>query len=267
METITADSALCILDQYRSQVEQLAVPDISEYATKTDFTFPISPYVALIKLEHIKARVEAIRQEIKQAKGKSVTYVIQQCDEFINTTLDERIFIARKLLESFTMQFDPPKSATTELLPKDLETRRESTTQELPSDELASLRRRLLAGGRTDSLAGSDPSVSPLELNQHHELLQENILSELVDLTSSLKSLALNFSNSLLNQDMSLLNDTSEAMIKNTSLFKTIDQNLNQYLQNKTGGKISVMFLLKMVAALLLMFLAIVLLIKVVPQF
>lgn len=265
MDEVSIESASHALVDFRNQVLALPIPSLIEFAESPHASIDLSPYVSILRLNHVKSCATSLKLKLAlrySSRSQGFTDTIQECDALVNTLIDERLYIASQLLQKFEALHEPPTSR--ESGPNLSLERRRSSSLKVPEEELASLRRRLLAGGRTDSLT-TKPTVD--RQNVRHELIQEDIMNELVDLTASLKLLALKFSHNLISQDMSILNDTSEAMVRNTGLFKTIDQNLNQYLQNKTGGKIGIWFLLKMVAILVLVFLIMVLVIKIIPRF
>lgn len=265
MDDITIESASHILSDIESQVLALPIPSLIEYAESPLAFIDSSPYVSILHLEHVKSCITSLRSKLGlrySPRSQGLTDTIQACDDLVNTLIDERLYIANQLLQKYEALHQPPTLEESSSAPSP--ERRRSSSLKVPEEELASLRRRLLAGGRTDSLT-TTPTVD--RQNVRHELIQEDIMNELVDLTTSLKLLALKFSHNLISQDMSILNETSEAMVRNTGLFKNIDQNLNHYLQNKTGGKISIWFLIKMVVVLTVVFLVMVLLIKIIPRF
>ena len=104
------------------------------------------------------------------------------------------------------------------------------------------------------------------KLNEYHESIQDDIVNELSELTSTLKSKAIEFSNKLLNQDSDILQQTHDNLSINRTMFDTLNKNLNDYLLNKTGWSISIWTLLKFAVALIVIFVVMLLFIIIVPR-
>lgn len=103
-------------------------------------------------------------------------------------------------------------------------------------------------------------------MNEYHESIQDDIVNELSELTSTLKSKAIEFSNKLLNQDSDILQQTHDNLSINRTMFDTLNKNLNDYLLNKTGWSISIWTLLKFAVALIVIFVVMLLFIIIVPR-
>lgn len=125
-----------------------------------------------------------------------------------------------------------------------------STNTESVEESYASLRNRLLAGGVESSKL---ENASHEQLNSYHESIQEDLISELSDLTSSLKISAMQLS-SKITADAKLVSETTEHMVKNLSLMQNVGRNLNDYLGSKTGGKISLFFMIKIMIFVFVLF-------------
>jgi SNARE protein 1 len=256
MPNITPNSIERVLKVYNRDLDELPIPSLLEYSSSDQNSFiSTSPHINTCKLTRIKNDIIKIRKRVI-SHTKSNPTLLATTDKLINL-LDEKFYVNSRLVLTYDAQYSQPTPTTSRsVLP----------TPEVASkdDELTSLRQRLLSGGKHSQLLDStEPSA---DLNNYHESIQENILSELMGLTSSLKNSAITLSSKILNDDLHILNETNENIIKNSSLFKVIDTNLNHYLANKSGGKISIFFLLKAAVGIIIAFLIMILVVKIVPQ-
>ena len=121
-----------------------------------------------------------------------------------------------------------------------------------PEDEESymSLRRRLLSD--CDAPSGLENATNE-ELNSYNESVQSDLISELSSLTTALKNSAMTL-NSKINVDSELVSEASEHMQKNLSLMLTVGVNLTDYLGAKTGGKITLLFLIKIMVFVFVLF-------------
>lgn len=90
-------------------------------------------------------------------------------------------------------------------------------------------------------------------------------MSELTGLASSLRESAISFSAKLAD-DNKALDKTSDAMYKNETMMRQVGNNLNNYVTNKTGGKISFWFLLKLTLVVYAVFFGMVIIVKIFPK-
>lgn len=243
-----------VLKVYDRDLNNLRIPSILEYSADQASYISTSPHINTCKLTHIKNDVIQIRKQVH----KNDTALLAIADRLM-CDIDEKSFVNSRLVSAYDAQYsDPTPSTSPSVLPAPEE------GEASKDDELTSLRQRLLSGGKqTQLLDSNEPSP---HLNNYHESVQENILSELMGLTSSLKNSAMTLSSKIINDDLHILNETNENIIKNSSLFKVIDTNLNHYLANKSGGKISLWFLLKAAVGVVFAFLFMIIMVKIVPQ-
>lgn len=275
MSQISIRTIESILNQYNQELESLDIPDLLTFRllqSSSTATQPItrSPYVNQFKLQQIKQSLSNLDTELDKHKhNKSYHELRNQLNELYINILDEKIYVNSKLINEFELQNAPISASsssndsrnTPETEPKQAGEEGIETREE----DLQSLRKRLLSGGKTSSLLDAEKDLS--KVNEYHESIQEDIMNELSELTSTLKTSAVKFSSKILGEDLSLLNETNDNIIKNTSLFKVIDRNLNHYLENKTGGKIGVLFLIKVSIGLAIVFFFMMIFIKVIPRF
>lgn len=248
-----------LLRQYQSEIDELAIPDLIEYSINPAPP-KSSPYLTQYKLQHIEKELTAIRQNVitsYKPNTKNYNEILLTCNHLLNTVVDEKSFTVSKLIEAYDTENNPTPEPTAPVQESD-------QIPPVEDEDLSSLRQRLLAGGKQTQLLDSEQSNE--RLNNYHESVQDNILNELVDLTSGLKDSALRLSSKILNEDLNILNETNENIIRNSNLFKVIDHNLNHYLENKSGGKISLMFLIKLTLAIVIGFLFMVIIIKIIPK-
>lgn len=122
---------------------------------------------------------------------------------------------------------------------------------------ITSLRKRLL---NNDSLY-----LKEEQLNTYHENFQSELINDLSNLAQDLKSGAYNLSKKIFD-DSTVLDRASENFETNSTLLNNVSLNLNSYITNKSGGKISLWFLLKVIVGMSVTFLLMVLLIKILPS-
>lgn len=135
--------------------------------------------------------------------------------------------------------------------------------QPLQQDNYASLRQRLLADGASTSLDKENSNSE--QLNNYHESFQEDLLGDMANLASSIKQSALALSSKIV-EDNAIVSETGENMQRNLDLMHTVGENLNSYLLNKSGGAISLFFMLKVMGFAFLLFACMVILTKILPK-
>lgn len=223
--------------EHRLQLELLDIPSLFDF--NEDTLLPNSPYIYQYKLQSIKLDCLNLK------KNKLEHDYDTKLNNLLND-IDEKSFIIEKLIGKYHKNLE-----THQEIPEIVE------KIELNDDsDLVNLRKRLLSGGTSTSLDDSS----------YHDNLQSDLLQDLSSLTTTLKSGALNLSQKILGEDLNILNQTNDNILKNSSLFKSIDKNLSNYLENKTGNKIGMIWLIKVTAALVITFLFMVLLIKIIPR-
>lgn len=225
------------IKQHQLLLKSLEIPDL--FDLNEDSTVSCYPYIYQFKINSIKLNCLNLKL------NKPAHEYDEQLNDLLND-IDEKSFVVEKLIEKYLIKPKEPELA--EIEPK----------IELKDDnsDLDQLRKRLLSGGTSTSLDDSS----------YHDNLQSDLLQDLSSLTTTLKAGAMNLSQKILGEDLSMLNQTNENILKNSSLFKAIDTNLSNYFTNKSGNKIGTFWLLKVIAAVVVVFLFMVLLIKIIPR-
>lgn len=128
-------------------------------------------------------------------------------------------------------------------------------------DDYASLRKRLLADGDATSFDADKKEL----MNDYHESFQEDIISDLTALASTLKTSAQTLSTKIVD-DSKLVSESGETMMKSLSLMQSVGLNLNSYLSEKSGGKISIFFMIKTMAFVFILFFCMIVVTKILPK-
>ncbi|KAI3402485.2 hypothetical protein KGF56_004726 [Candida oxycetoniae] len=250
-----------IVDNYESAIHQLKLPNLETlHLTGTIDTTTMSPYIAKYKLQLIQNSLINLLSTLNNSykTNKSYNRIKAKLESVLIDQLDEKIYIVDQLIKMYDLKNTP--------IADPLEDHQSlGIPQQQPvieEENLSELRERLLSTRKKDEKEEQDLD----KLNTYHESIQDDILNELSQLTSSLKTSAMTFSSKILGSDLHILNETSENMIKNSNLFKVIDRNLNDYLENKTGNKISLWFLLKCVVIIACVFLIMIIFVAIVPR-
>lgn len=267
-----------ILSQINKDVQELDIPSIYQLSTTTTTANTIpktSPYITRFKLLQIKNSLTNLNDQFHanftSSNNKHYHNVKQTLDKLYINEIDEKLYIVDKLIT----QYDDANSPTT-LNGGDQQQQNQQGEQNLQrgdsgvitnDEELSSLRQRLLSSSKLHQINQDHTSESDsTKLNEYHESIQDDIVNELSELTSTLKSKAIEFSNKLLNQDSDILQQTHDNLSINRTMFDTLNKNLNDYLLNKTGWSISIWTLLKFAVALIVIFVVMLLFIIIVPR-
>lgn len=217
-----------------------------------------NPYLIQLDLRKIWHGLPQLLSALESHKSSKLYKPVHSELLSLSNSVDELLFKARKALDDeFARQRSV--SETTQL-------ESEQQMEELKTEdkeELSSLRKRLLADGTSTSLDNKD--VSTDQNNDYHESFQEDIMKDLTGLASALKSSALSLSSKIV-EDTKLLSSTNENMLKSLSLMQSVGSNLNGYLNNKTGGKISLFFIIKTMVFVFLLFFFMIVIIKILPR-
>lgn len=128
-------------------------------------------------------------------------------------------------------------------------------------DNYASLRKRLLADGASSSLDDAPAD----KINEYHETFQQDLMGDLSELASALKESASSLSSKIVD-DSKLVATTGENLMKSLTLMQTVGSNLNGYLSAKSGGKITVFFLIKTMAFIFALAFCTIVIIKILPR-
>lgn len=252
------DTQIVVL-QYLHEVNELNLPDLASIPSVAPAT---SPYLNQLKLDRFRADLPTLKRDLdKNRASKHYTEVNASLNALVKA-IDEKTYVNKRLIELFDSSLQENDMSLP--LPQDA-----PIPQDEPSDEredpesLTSLRQRLLAGNKYSS--SLDQKASSEKHNQYHESLQEDLLSDLTSLAATLRTSAMQLGSKILD-DTKVLGETGDNMAKNEGSLRTVGNNLNSYVLNKSGGKIGFWFLLKVAVSVALAFLLMVLLTRVLPK-
>lgn len=231
-----------------AELRALEIPSL--FATDSQLSQPqISPIVTKFKLDRIAGDLKRIRQD--QRRPKDAVAEAQGL-------LDERTFVNSEQLLRWTHKWD--EKVIQEVRADDDNVNSGPETRHIDElsggESLNELRQRLLSLKSTGLLD---------KTNEYHESVQDDILNELSGFAATLKESAMKLSGKIA-EDTRVMNSTSENLTKNLGLMGVVDRSLNLYVMNKTGGKISFWFLMKVAFLLFFMFFIMVALVKIFPK-
>ncbi|KAI5970020.1 hypothetical protein CANMA_000923 [Candida margitis] len=264
-----------IVNVYESEVHQLDLPDLfglnkfSPSSATSRQRISQSPYIAQYKLQLLQSSLLKQLSSLDRFKNnKSYSSLKSRIDKLLVDVIDEKLYIVDQLIDWYNVENTPQSAAaTSEDASAESLTKQDVTSTDNDDENLTELRNRLLSGSKSKlDLESTSSSNDVDKLNTYHESIQDDILNELSQLTSTLKTSAMSLSSKILGDDLSILNETNENIIRNSNLFKVIDRNLNNYLENKTGGRISLWFLLKCVVGVIGVFLLMLVFVVIVPR-
>ncbi|KAI5952926.1 hypothetical protein KGF57_004132 [Candida theae] len=273
-----------IVKVYESEIHQLNLPDLltlNEFSPVNDTStreIAPSPYIAQYKLQILQSSLLQQLSLLDQfKKNKSYKELKLRVEQLLVDVIDEKLYVVHQLIEWYNLANTPQRESTSDSIHDGSNSNSNSnsnsddavptTTTTFDNDEnLTELRNRLLSKSKSKLDLDSTSPNDVDKLNTYHESIQDDILNELSQLTSTLKTSAMSLSSKILGDDLSILNETNENIIRNSNLFKVIDRNLNNYLESKTGNRISLWFLLKCVVGVIGVFLLMMLFIVIVPR-
>ncbi|CAX41197.1 conserved hypothetical protein [Candida dubliniensis CD36] len=272
-----------ILSQLNKDVQELDIPTLYQLSTttttSTNTTIPkASPYITKFKLIQIKNSLTNLNNQFHANFTSSNKYyhnVKQTLDKLYINEIDEKLYIVDKLIIQYD-QANSPTASNSGDDDNDQQKQKQEGEQNLQhgdsgvitnDEELSSLRQRLLSSSKLHQInQDNNNDGDTTKLNEYHESIQDDIVNELSELTSTLKSKAIEFSSKLLNQDSDILQQTHDNLSINRTMFDTLNKNLNDYLLNKTGWSISIWTLIKFAVALIVIFVVMLLFIIIVPR-
>ena len=262
---------------YEEEINQLNLPDLftlNNFSplsnTQTPQISP-SPYTAQCKLQLLQTSLLRQLPLLNQFKNHKLYQDVKlRIDKLLIDVIDEKLYIVDQLIEWYNLANTPRRESAVEGTTTD---HNNDSTNDPPTsttsnddENLTELRNRLLSKSKSKFDLDSTSPDNVDKLNTYHESIQDDILNELSQLTSTLKTSAMSLSSKILGDDISILNETNENIIRNSNLFKVIDRNLNNYLESKTGGRISLWFLLKCVVGVIGVFLLMLIFVVIVPR-
>ena len=266
-----------IVNAYEEEINQLNLPDLftlNKFSplsnTQTPQISP-SPYTAQYKLQLLQTSLLRQLPLLDQFKNHKLYQDVKlRIDKLLIDVIDEKLYIVDQLIEWYNLANTPRRESAVEGTTTD---HNNDSTNDPPTsttsnddENLTELRNRLLSKSKSKFDLDSTSPDNVDKLNTYHESIQDDILNELSQLTSTLKTSAMSLSSKILGDDLSILNETNENIIRNSNLFKVIDRNLNNYLESKTGGRISLWFLLKCVVGVIGVFLLMLIFVVIVPR-
>lgn len=225
-------SVVTIVTQYQNDLKEWQAPGQS-------------PLLYRLQLERIKADLPDLLLNLKQQKSNKLYAKTLEQIYSLSNEVSQSLFLNQDALSEWSSNFDQSAS--------DAVAKEEPVAQisnEEDEESYASLRKRLLVNGSSSTKLDN---ANHEQLNLYHESIQEELMSELSDLTSNLKSSAMHLS-SRISEDAKLVSDTTEHMVKNLSLMQSVGVNLNNYLGAKSGGKISLFFMIKIMVFVFVLF-------------
>lgn len=245
MEQLTAKGVATIIKKHQNDVDGLAGAQNES----------LNPLVDLLTLTKIQADLPLLLKALNSHKSSKIYKSAHDQLLSLSNQIDELFFTTVKRGEKFTERY-----AVKEVpIDEDIEdTVPEPVAQ---SEDLASLRKRLLQDGATTSL----DNASTDQMNNYHETFQEDIMNDLGELASALKTSAATLSSKIID-DSKLVATAGENMEKNLTLMQTVGTNLNGYLNEKTGGKISLFFLIKTMVFIFVLTFFMIVLTKILPK-
>lgn len=216
----------------------------------------VPPLLRKLQVERIRADLPILLHNLKHYKShKAYSETLCQIQK-LSYEVSKLLYQSDVLMDQWLLQFQQKETEITKTLPKP------QLEEKDDEESYASLRKRLLADGPSSlKLDGA----SNEQLNSYHESVHEDLISELSDLTSTLKTSAMTLS-SKITSDAKLVSDTTENMVKNLSLMQTVGVNLNNYLGAKSGGKISWFFMIKVIVFIFVLFFFMAFIAKFLPK-
>lgn len=245
MQHLTPEEIVSAAAQYNKEVEL--------FKSELDS----NPVVLLLALTRINADIPLLLNNLNHHKNNVIYHTTFQVLLKLHTDVSELIFMKKKQARDFEKRYETTR-IDEPAVSEPLAPQPQSTVEDYDS-----LRQRLLSDG-TSTLLDKTPASSE-KANQYHENFQEELYSDLTDLASALKSSALSLLSKILD-DSKLVDSTSEKMHKNLTLMQTVGTNLNGYLSEKTGGKISLWFLIKTMMGVFALSIIMLIMIKVLPK-
>lgn len=225
---------------YTREVDAIGVGGLLDPASVA----PLSPFSIQLQLNKLAHDIPLLLESLDAHHSNKHYPTLHLQLTGLMETVDEKQFINARHLAAL----EKPPQVVSEEVPIAPATENESE-----------LRQRLLLDSTYSKLDAVENN------NAYHESFQEDILSDLTDLATTLKNLALSLSSKIID-DTKILAQTSDSLYANESLMKSVGSTLDDYVMNKSGGKISFWFLLRVMVSVVLLFLLMVLLTRVLPK-
>lgn len=247
-----------LIDQYQADITDFqdanSAPQESQLWFQHLTTQKISNDLILIRLR-LSSYKNHRQYDSVNTKLNQLQYTVDSTRHRVHK--DRRLLQAQKAVHSNTAEninYDSNGEIVEDVKLQDTTTTGANPTY--ASEDITSLRKRLLS---TSSI------VPQQQINTYHENLQQDLINDLSSLAGDLKLGAYNLSMKIL-EDNYLLSKTSDNLMKNNNLMDLVGGNLNNYVMNKSGGKILFWFLLKTLGFILTLFLVMIIIIKIFPK-
>lgn len=248
MTDLSPKTVLSIVEQYNAEIEDLAIP--------TNGVAKANPHLYQLTLRRISSDLPLLLNGLNRHKhSKSYSDAHRELLGLSNK-VDQLLYQTSKLVENFSKNFAAESAPTSVPMSPKID----PVVSDV--DDYASLRQRLLAQGTSTSL---DKEASLEKMNEYHETLQEELMSDLSGVVTALKDSAILLSSKIID-DSKILASTNENLLKSLSLMQTVGTSLNGYLNEKTGGKIGLLFIIKTMAFVFILTFVMIVLIKILPK-
>ncbi|CAH6720117.1 hypothetical protein CLIB1444_03S04764 [[Candida] jaroonii] len=215
-----------LIDQYTSNLNESKDPIITGY-----------------EIKKIKHDIIDIKLQLNHFKSNKKYTSINEKLSGLQFIIDQKSHELKKTIK------EPTPEVTQEKV--------ESVPIPETKDDYNELRQRLLSSSTVLERTNNS--------NDYHENLQEDILQDLSNLASDLKNGAIQLSYKLV-EDEKLMSKTQENLHSNENFMSIVGTNLNSYVMNKSGGKISFWFLVKTMLSIFVAFLMMIIIIKILPK-
>lgn len=244
MDQLSAKEVAAIAQKYQDDVNQLSNSQSES----------LNPMLDLLTLTKLQSDLPLLLRALNSHKNSKVFYTTHEQLLLLSNRIDELFYTTVKRTEKFNESFEVKQEVPAQEEIEDI-------SPEPRTEDLASLRQRLLQDGATTSL----DNASTDQMNNYHETFQEDIMNDLGDLASALKTSAATLSSKILD-DLKLVATAGENMEKNLTLMQSVGTNLNGYLNEKTGGKISLFFMIKVMVFIFVLTFCMIVITKILPK-
>ncbi|KAM9935661.1 hypothetical protein OXX80_004765 [Metschnikowia pulcherrima] len=250
---LTLGNVAIIVTQYEKEISECSMAQQSG-------SVQTNPFLEKLTLQRIQQDLPRLLRAVNEHRSSKLYQSLKLKIQDLSNHLDECLYEVDSATSEFLKRYEkePIQASDSDALMTS-----EPEIDETQGENYASLRKRLLADGKTSLLDAENSSSE--KMNDYHETIQEDLLGELGTLASALKSSARSLSAKIVD-DANLVSETGENMMKNSTLMQSVGTNLNAYLSEKTGGKITIFFMIKTMAFVFVLFFIMVVLTKILPK-
>ncbi|KAM9912868.1 hypothetical protein OXX69_002161 [Metschnikowia pulcherrima] len=250
---LTLGNVAIIVTQYEKEISECSM-------TQQSGSVQTNPFLEKLTLQRIQQDLPRLLRAVNEHRSSKLYQSLKTKIQDLSDHLDECLYEVDSATSEFLKRYE---KETIQASDSDALTTSEPEINDTQRENYASLRKRLLADGKTSLLDAENSSSE--KMNDYHETIQEDLLGELGTLASALKSSARSLSAKIVD-DANLVSETGENMMKNSTLMQSVGTNLNAYLSEKTGGKITIFFMIKTMAFVFVLFFIMVVLTKILPK-